>query len=207
MLALIGLGENNMTDSYQQRWMQWASSGPGPLGLPALLRTPPCALSWNREKWGWAYYAHYTQESFYLTYHWAKMLTSLAQQMAVIQVFSNFGKLIILVYKFRLKCKLPYFVISFVWTWLPMYTTVISVSNLCLDSDLVKRKCNPRYGMFRLGFKCSKYFLDYRLQISVIHFQSHAIGFQHLLLSWKTPYSLLCCKATQILPQQPVQLH
>ncbi len=46
-LVVIGLGESNMTDSYQRRWMQWASSEPGPLGLPALLRTLPCALSWN----------------------------------------------------------------------------------------------------------------------------------------------------------------
>lgn len=39
-----------MTDSYQRHWMQWASSEPGPLGLPALLKTLPCALSWNTKK-------------------------------------------------------------------------------------------------------------------------------------------------------------
>lgn len=46
-LNVIGLCESSMTDSYQRRWMQSASSEPGPLGLPALLRTLPCALSWN----------------------------------------------------------------------------------------------------------------------------------------------------------------
>lgn len=63
-LAVIGLGESSMTDSYQRRWMQWASSEPGPLGLPALLKTLPCALSWNTEKQASTYY---TQERFCLT--------------------------------------------------------------------------------------------------------------------------------------------
>lgn len=158
--------KKSLTDSYQQHWMQWASSEPGPPGLLALLRILPCARSWNTHK----KHTH--------THTCTRILktTNMFFQVLCRIVWPSRRHPCIWLHVTKIQA-LVY----------PMF------SSPCVDgaANTLPSYVQIRIKVFMLLFTNILWIImDYRWPF--LHFHTHSVVFQHPPLDWRTPHSLGC---------------